>query len=193
MQTKSNQGVSSLATAFGLITCSRLIHYFVDLKSETKNLHTAVHWNSLLTQGYSTTRFASWRACCGPDWWAFMSSNFKIIKKTSEMVFSVRNVYIYLHLWWRIINPNILRPGLTSSAFILAGMLLLISSALHLLSWILLIRSRWTFQTNKFKIQISSAPYPFSPFLSWILTIRSNVQEPWFWVSIIKPNPQNMM
>ena len=36
MVTKSNQGVSSLATAFGLITCSRLIHYFVVLKSETK-------------------------------------------------------------------------------------------------------------------------------------------------------------
>ena len=71
-------------------------------------------------------------------------------------------------------------------------MLLLISAALHLLSWILLIRSRWTFQTNKFEIQISSALYPLSFSTSSHRFLPSD-QEPWFWVPIIKPNHQNMI
>ena len=113
MQTKSNQGVSSLATAFGLITCSRLIHYFVDLKSETKNLHTAVIWILYWPRGVALLGLPLGGLAVDLTGELLWVPTSKLQKKTSELAF-FRAWCIYLqfqgHLWFGIKNTLFFLP-----------------------------------------------------------------------------------
>ena len=63
-----------------------------------------------------------------------------------------------------LITSILSNPGFTSSAFILAGLLLLSSSLLHLLSWLLLVRRRIPIQSpdhqSRFSVQLlDSGPW----------------------------------